>query len=365
MSVHLLPNELLAGIFFHLSASRSNLYRVALVSRTFYHIVKPILYRQITIRTKRRRELLKRARREDAQLVQKLVIDGRESGYFSRSSKNVDCKFDSGFGCLVDLFEGKLLDITTLHVLHFVGPPSIDDPPKLKANRPATNLVELSVRGHRGGGDFWDAVLLLEQNRPKLAKVGFLGVTYCHRRRGHYGVDEEGFDERPALLLRLASSVDVMVVPEFAAERIPQSHGVLVRGGTPDSIAPLWISRRGCNAYWRPFSDSAHPSHASFFLSTLRQMLEAIRPVPERSIFLFIFLPWSRSRLPSEFNSILAAMEGLSVEVHVYGLEWEERVLLKDEAEDYISLIPQVFVDWVSKQKEKETGETGEDGSKS
>ncbi|GAA5902447.1 F-box protein [Sporobolomyces salmoneus] len=144
MSRPTLPNELLCDIFSQLSSSKSTLFHISLASRTFCYIAKPFLYSYIKITTRECRERLKRVRKEDARLVKKLVIDGRKASFENGVGSS---ETESGHECLVELFRGEFLDISTLEILHVVGvrQKELILDLELEEIKPAMNLVELSM----------------------------------------------------------------------------------------------------------------------------------------------------------------------------------------------------------------------------
>jgi len=113
MPIPFLPIELLQGIFSSLSSSSSDLYHVLLACHTFSEVVKPILYHAITITTQLQRTQLISIKEEDKQRVRKVVI----LGCGKIPTHHIEMHFgggrcDLGPGCVEDLLEGKLLDIT-------------------------------------------------------------------------------------------------------------------------------------------------------------------------------------------------------------------------------------------------------------
>ena len=104
------PPEVLEDIFSQLSSSKSALYHLSLSCKIFYHICKPFLYPHITITTGEQRRRLKEVRKEDAQLVRKLVIRGQERSDGRLRMNGLDNTIGSGI--IDDLFQGNLLDIS-------------------------------------------------------------------------------------------------------------------------------------------------------------------------------------------------------------------------------------------------------------
>jgi len=109
-----LPTELLIKICSAVS-SPSDLYHLLQASKQLAEVVRPFLYHIITIRTKRQREKLKDIREEDKRLVRKVTIKGDGPIEISKMQEHLEskdgCKL--GGGCLADLYEGKILDISS------------------------------------------------------------------------------------------------------------------------------------------------------------------------------------------------------------------------------------------------------------
>ncbi|GAA5965288.1 hypothetical protein JCM3765_007151 [Sporobolomyces pararoseus] len=178
MPVRSLPNEILIDIFSQLSSSKSALYNLSLSCRTFYILCKPSLYSQIAIKTREDRRRLMQVRKEDAKLVRKLVIKGRQRSALSISTDGTECTV--GIKIIEDLFSGKLLDISaleTLHVAHLYENAHNQQTPETLDLVPASNLTELSIYNHHGGGSFWERFFADEENSPKLVRVGEYSIS--------------------------------------------------------------------------------------------------------------------------------------------------------------------------------------------
>ncbi|GAA5974899.1 hypothetical protein JCM5350_004492 [Sporobolomyces pararoseus] len=163
MPARQLPPELLTDIFSNLASSPSTLYRSLLVSRTFCSLVKPILYRHITITHKVQCELLQRVSNED-----------KRGGL--------------GEGVIVDLLCGRLLDISAIETLHVkdVHEHEGDEGTRKGSDprfKPASNLTELSISGHQGGGLIWKDYLR-KRYIPNLKRLGYSCVSRYDARDG-------------------------------------------------------------------------------------------------------------------------------------------------------------------------------------
>ncbi|GAA5902178.1 uncharacterized protein JCM6883_001320 [Sporobolomyces salmoneus] len=380
MSRPTLPNELLHDIFSQLSSSKSTLYGVSLASRTFCYIAKPFLYSYVKVTTRGCRDRLKRVRKEDARMVKKLVIDGRKASFENGVGSS---ETESGHECLVELFRGELLNIsskvsrfsrlfraahvndssrsTALEILHVVGvrQKELILDLKLEEIKPAMNLVELSVRTHDNGGELWHRVLYslyCDINRPRLSRVGFFDVTLMQETEGNRRRWRD-FLPYTRLLPHLAASVDVLAVSDLCGESTARCAGrILYRIVSEDSFLDWWPYP--CNLSLFSLGASFSTPFGAQFASwngrdlveishDLRRMLEAIRPIPRSSRYLS--LPWTRSELSPECHSILSQMEEYGIETHFKGDDKEE-----EDEKDSISLIPRSFVDFVKRQKEKE-----------
>lgn len=114
MTLLSLPTELLTEICRRVSSS-SDLYHLVQTSKQLVGIVKPILYHHVIITDKVQRDLLGNVSEEDAKLVKKLVIRGFESVDLVREGEDDyywERKDNIGPGCIRDLLEGKLLDLS-------------------------------------------------------------------------------------------------------------------------------------------------------------------------------------------------------------------------------------------------------------
>ncbi|GAA5909246.1 F-box protein [Sporobolomyces salmoneus] len=302
MSIPALPNELLRDIFSHLASSKSTLFHVSLAFRAFCDIAKPLLYSHIIITTSRQRELLKRVRKEDAKLIQKLVIDRLGA---DKAAAHVHR--DSGHSCLVELFQGDFLDVSSLKTLHVRCMLSQRDGPLLDLDKikPASNLVELSVQVHYLGGDFWDAVLLEPRNRPKLSRAAFFGVSYGENPEGGQVFHRDHLRDSP-LLPSLASHLDVLLLGHQFGDRFgSQTYKGSVRGSNIlvcsdelDYLVKGWKTAHGLNLYLLPETSM----RISSVPGCLKKLLEAAKLVPrQRSFF---SLPWSYRYLSSTGKSI-------------------------------------------------------------
>ncbi|GAA6015833.1 hypothetical protein JCM11491_007202 [Sporobolomyces phaffii] len=178
----MLPTELLVEIFTRVSSSPVDLYHVLASSRRFASIVRPILYRHVTITSSQQRRRLRSVRQEDAQLVKQVTILGDgpiepedidyhvEQGY---------CPLDSD--CVYDLLTGKILDISVVEILHVRNVHELTDSLSSSLTthfpfRVASNLSQLSIWGHQGASPLWKS-FLCHSNLPSLRQLGFADVT--------------------------------------------------------------------------------------------------------------------------------------------------------------------------------------------
>ncbi|GAA5914221.1 uncharacterized protein JCM6883_000779 [Sporobolomyces salmoneus] len=178
-----LPTELLSQTFAHLESSSPDLYHVLLASRCFYEIAKPLLYRHIIITTREQRKRLENVKEEDNKLVRHVTIKGDgpiDVDDVQDHFESEHCKL--GENCVRDLLTGKVLDISVIETLHIRSVHEDEAAAydsggwhSFKANI-ASNLVELSIWDHQGGGRLWDA-FLNEQNFPRLRRLGYWKVT--------------------------------------------------------------------------------------------------------------------------------------------------------------------------------------------
>jgi hypothetical protein len=108
-----LPTELLEAIFCNLSSSTLDLYSSLLACHAFCKIVKPLLYREITIREDWQIVRLRDVREEDKKLVKKVVIIGCghvRTDKLKEHFEEEECMLLEP--CVQLLLEGNLLDIS-------------------------------------------------------------------------------------------------------------------------------------------------------------------------------------------------------------------------------------------------------------
>ncbi|GAA5974890.1 hypothetical protein JCM5350_004488 [Sporobolomyces pararoseus] len=367
-----LPPELLEDVFSQLSSSKSALYHLSLSCRTFYHLCKPFMYSHITITTGEQREKLKEVRKEDAQLVKKLVIKGRR---ISSAAVQMNGRDNSiGSGIIEDLFTGELLDIsgsffpsnppirrvpslqqlsslTVIEVLHlshlYENVNKLPDPDALEL-RAASNLVELSVLSHLRGGALWECILEDEQLCPSLVRLGSYSVwsfepyynphsptSYTPKYVGESGDYQLSvtFLFRDSLGERLKIAVAAWVGHEEPGENSP----VCKIWSWDNYLRTLhWMSWRCAHVHLDSFALAQSP-----YKVPCRQMLACFQSNPNK-IPSFLSIPFSRSDFNSDTLSVFSSIGDLGVEL---------RFTLDEEEEDSISLIPQSFVKFVEKQE--------------
>ncbi|GAA5974863.1 hypothetical protein JCM5350_004476 [Sporobolomyces pararoseus] len=359
------PPELLEDIFSQLSSSKSALYHLSLSCKTFYHLCKPFLYTHITITTGEQRRKLKEVRKEDAQLVRKLVIKGEDSTETDsqeEDSVETDSQIDEaddsiGSGIIEDLFSGKLLDISVIEVLHLSH---LFENVKEQSNfktlelRAASNLVELSINYHCGGGLLWDHVLGDGRLCPSLLRLGSYGVwdihpeinPYSGPRRSRVPGIQNFVDNRERCTLRpiwfhrhpLVERLEVLASACEGDGKVAKKNLLLEDIQTSNNFEYLP----------RMFQDVAHihvlpnrtmaPPDTTACRRTLSDLQNNF-PIKSPS---FLSLPFSRSDFSAESLSTLSSIEELGIDLHFSPDE---------EEEDSISLIPQSFVKFVEKQK--------------
>ncbi|GAA5974875.1 hypothetical protein JCM5350_004481 [Sporobolomyces pararoseus] len=352
MSTPHLPPELLEDIFSQLSSSKSALYNLSLSCKTFCHICKPFLYSHITITTGEQRRKLMEVKKEDAQLVKKLVIKGEKS---TRREIEMDGADNSiGSGIIVDLFSGDLLDILVIEVLHLSYLyENVNEQPNLRTLplKAATKLVELSIQYHGGGGDLWRRVLEDIRLCPRLVRLGSLSVSSFHRyfsrwsaigsimprkfvgKLGDYELGEVSFYHRS-----LGERLGVFVSNYMGENRnVGKKLNICFVSTWTRCIAAM------------PQMIQEHPHIKVLAIRPLgtpdagicRRLLESFQSNPITTPS-FLSFPFSRSILTPDTLSLFSSIEDLGIELH----------FSRDEEEvDTISLIPQSFVKFVEKQK--------------
>jgi hypothetical protein len=107
-----IPPELLGDIFSNLASSSSDLHHVLLACHTFADIVKPILYRHITIKTNSQARLMLRVREEDKQHVKHVSILGGGPFDIDEGEDYNEEHYGVTGVAIRGLLTGKLLDIS-------------------------------------------------------------------------------------------------------------------------------------------------------------------------------------------------------------------------------------------------------------
>ncbi|GAA5968855.1 hypothetical protein JCM3765_005817 [Sporobolomyces pararoseus] len=215
MPTRQLPPELLSEIFSNLTSSPPDLLNCLLVSRTFYSLAKPFLYKHVIIVSNEDCHLLRRVKKEDKQLVKKVTIIGN-GPYDVESYHPYTVDWDEELigplgGCVRSLLAGNFLEISAIETLEIRNvaedPSSFLNPHVFKV---ASKLTELSIWNHQGGGDIWCSYLKKKSNLPNLRRLGFAGVTSYHEKEDdpdavdEYYSDGDGFGvyETPVSLPR-------------------------------------------------------------------------------------------------------------------------------------------------------------------
>ncbi|GAA5970748.1 hypothetical protein JCM3765_004701 [Sporobolomyces pararoseus] len=352
-----LPTELLEDIFSQLSSSKSALYNLSLSCRTFYFLCKPFLYSHITIVTRVQRERLLQVRKEDAKLVKKLVIKGKER--HARSSRMDGTECTVGCNIIEDLFSGKLLDISvleTLHVAHLYENAYDQQTPETLKLIPASNLVEVSIYDHYGGGPFWKHFFADEENSPKLVRVGEDNIS-SYRPKVDLDPEENSFIEfkgviesRTLIPLALRNRLQAHTCRSIPSTKMDVKKLSPFPLGIPEDLGFMAVRLRWLgNILLVSNSTIAIPS-----MESCQNFLDRIKS-ENLNTPIFLSLPFSRSDFTPDTLSIFSSIAELGIELHF---------ALDEEEEDSISLIPQSFVKFVEKQKklkeEKEREESKE-----
>ncbi|GAA5965281.1 hypothetical protein JCM3765_007149 [Sporobolomyces pararoseus] len=348
-----LPTELLEDIFSQLSSSKSALYNLSLSCRTFYFLCKPFLYSHITIVTRVQRERLMQVRKEDAKLVRKLVIKGRARAPGSNCVDGTECTVGSNI--IEDIFSGKLLNISaleTLHLAHLYENAYHQQGPETLDLISASNLVELSIHDHDGGGPFWEHFFAERENSPKLVCVGEYGISSY---RPKIDLDSEGnsFLEFKAVTaygtlipLTRRSRLNAYACWPFGSTERDAKKLAAITIESSDNLSLLAHCVRWCgHSYWVPTSTLTTPS-----IDSCRELLVQLKSHDIKAPT-FLSFPFSRSDFTLDILSVFSSIEDLGLEVHFS---------LDEEEEDSISLIPRSFVDFVrlqEKLKEEEDKE--------
>ncbi|GAA5965301.1 hypothetical protein JCM3765_007156 [Sporobolomyces pararoseus] len=342
-----LPTELLEEIFSQLSSSKSALYNLSLSCRTFYLLCKPFLYSHITIVTRVQRERLKQVRKEDAKLVRKLIIKGKRRSAWSDRTDGTECTV--GNKIIEDLFLGNLLLISVVEILHvahlYEKANDQEDPESLKMLS-ASNLVELSIRDHGGGGDFWDRTLADFDVCPKLIRLGYYRVTSYRRDRDSnpdsrgvwtFGAGAFSCNVVPALL-HSSFHGQLEVCSSTRVDDKTRGEGNLQicyfsNMSNPHPVVRMLVNSRHLHVFAGSYVQLFSAHGCQLIIEDIRQ-LKIETPA-------FLSLPFSRAALTSDALAILSLVGVLGVELHY----------VDEEEDDPISLIPRSFVKFVEKQK--------------
>ncbi|GAA6015815.1 hypothetical protein JCM11491_007196 [Sporobolomyces phaffii] len=233
-----LPTELLVEIFTRVSSSPADLYHVLATSRRFASIVRPILYRHVTITSRQQRKRLRSVRKEDAQLVKQVTILGDGpietediKDYFESSS------YRFGSDCVHQLLTGQILDISAIETLHVrnVVEYALSQTATLSSDdffQIASHLSEISVWGHQGGAQLWHR-FLREKHVPQLRRLGFAQVTDYRFEAAEFPCDccydDEEYGEHEVLV----------ELPSMIGKRVPLSHVDILVAERPRDAAVL------------------------------------------------------------------------------------------------------------------------------
>ncbi|GAA5974888.1 hypothetical protein JCM5350_004487 [Sporobolomyces pararoseus] len=362
LSIPPLPHQILIGIFSHLTTSPRTLYQVLLTSRTYHDLAKPSLYFHIKITSLKQRELLKEIRRDDAKLVRRLTIQGNGTSV--------------GTGCLEAIFKGELLDIScirTIHAAELAEQPKSGYEPNtipIKSLQPASELIELSINGHQGGGVLWNTLFWNhELCLPKLSRLGINEVTsftYTMKEplRNSKTKYLELFGEEPFIHQgnrTLHNKLDVIVCNHRfglggkegkSNGGVSTKHLVLCAPPTPQTAGWLRLGfKGGFNVKF--FFEEGHeiPPNSNF-----QMLLEGAKQTkPPRARYLAF--PYYKIDLNKEVRGIMSEFEKLGAKIYY-------RADQEGEERESVSIIPRQFVHFVAREKRKEM-EAEDSGSSS
>lgn len=226
--------------------------------------------------------------------------------------------------------------IEVLHVSRLYE--DVDEQPNFEIPklRPASNLVELSIQYHDGGGTLWQRVLEDDRLSPKLSRFGSCNVSSFNPNIG------SPFDFTALVGTSfgnhaLAGRLGVFVTDEWEETEFSENKLFLGRiwtwGSDEDFLPRLVRVFDHVHIVGRPLD---HPD-----VRTWKRMLAKLRSISNRTPS-FLSLPFSRASFTPDILSIFASIEDLGIELHFSRDE---------EEEDSISLIPQSFINFVEKQK--------------
>ncbi|GAA5966810.1 hypothetical protein JCM3765_004278 [Sporobolomyces pararoseus] len=310
MSTRQLPPELLDEIFSNLSSSPPDLYLTLLACKTFCQIIKPILYQQIIIDTAHRRSRLLDVRVEDKRLVKHLTIVGE--GWID--PELMDEHFEEGCvlgtDCVLDLLQGKLLDISVIEILHIRN--VHEDPEVAEIStfnldiKTASNLKEISVRNHQGAGEIWTS-FLDKQYVPRLRRLGFAEVTTYDRLDYDSSAASSDYD---------GDSDESEPVRKGLLEELDTELGVTA----PYSQLEVLVAAPSANWFSIPnfpfdnFLALCNPNYPVPTLSSSSTPIRHFRLIYEKRSFVHGFFAWL-----SEFEAISAQNSDQKLHLYLWG----------------------------------------------
>ncbi|GAA5965285.1 hypothetical protein JCM3765_007150 [Sporobolomyces pararoseus] len=339
-----------------------------LTCRTYHDLAKPALYFHIKIGYWTVCSRLREIRPDDAKLVRRLTI--QSTGLGARP------------GLLERIFTGEILDISCIRTIHVANITEADRQGlendsmviPIKNIKPASQLIELSINGHRGGGAFWETLFRNHQHcLPKLSRLGIDGVTtytYQMELEEDYIWDENsnrqvlGYPQVEPFIHQdnksLHDKLDVIVCNHrfgLGGKDGKSSGGVstkhLVLSGPLTPLIAGWLRlafKGGFNVKFLHEEGHEIPPNSNF-----QMLLEGAKQTkPPRARYLA--WPYYKHELNKEVREIMKEFEKLKVKVYYRDdQEGEER--------DSISIIPRQFVRFVAREKQKQL--EGEESSSS
>jgi len=214
----------------------------------------------------------------------------------------------------------------------------------------ASNLVELSVLDHQFDGIIWKRLLENDSIFPKLLRLGIYNVrTYRTGSESEFYSDDEDQDVNYEYI----SLSNLSLYSRLEAVAAPFQMG-FVSGGNYSQKELILLPDRETDSFFNchpieylseqmNIGDTMQNSPQEYAPPDVEGLLHGLCLSPPRDTT-FFFVPFPRSKLSSDVQTVLSEFAEYNVEVHY----------LDEEEEDSISIIPNSFVDFVRRQKKKE-----------
>jgi len=241
----------------------------------------------------------------------------------------------------------EVLHVAHIHDIYYQDDRDLDF-------RVASNLVELSVLDHQFDGIIWTRLLENDSIFPKLLRLGIYDVTtHCTS----YELEHYNEDKDRDVSSKNICFFNLSLYSRLEAVAAPFAMG-FVSGGDYSQKDLFLLPDRETGSFFNchpieylseqmNIGDTVQNSPQEYTLPAVEGLLHGLRLSPPRDTT-FFSIPFPRSKLSSDVQTVLSEFAEYNVEVHYSD----------EEEEDSISLIPQSFVEFVRRQK-KEKEEEG------